>query len=231
MAGCLNPMCLSDMRFIDVDDSLVLMIDLSDRRPRHDKSLMFMSFLRFATPTAWVDAVLADFDRFLLDHAAAEKKASGMAVSMLSHYPDKPELVEAMVNLSIEEMTHFREVIKLIHERGLQLGNDEKDPYINQLRKAYRKESDVYFLDRLLLAGIIEARGHERFALVGEALPDGKLQGFYRAIAESEARHHELFIDLAKKYFDAAEVEARLDELLNIEADIVRTLPIRAALH
>jgi tRNA-(ms[2]io[6]A)-hydroxylase len=57
---------------------------------------MATSPLRYATPQAWTDAVLADFDSFLLDHAAAEKKASGMAMSMLSHYPDRVELVAAM---------------------------------------------------------------------------------------------------------------------------------------
>ncbi|GLS26355.1 tRNA-(ms[2]io[6]A)-hydroxylase [Marinibactrum halimedae] len=190
-----------------------------------------MSFLRFNTPKEWTETVLENFDDFLLDHAAAEKKASGMAVSMLSHYPDRKELVEAMIALSIEEMTHFREVVKLMHGRGLQLGNDSKDPYINELRKAYRKGSDVYMLDRLLIAGIIEARGCERFGLIGEALPEGTLKNFYVAIAESESRHHELFIDLARQYFFDQDVDQRLDELLDIEADIVRELPLRAALH
>jgi len=33
--------------------------------------------LRFTTPKSWTEPVLADFDRFLQDHAAAEKKAPG----------------------------------------------------------------------------------------------------------------------------------------------------------
>ncbi|MCV6613788.1 MAG: tRNA-(ms[2]io[6]A)-hydroxylase, partial [Cellvibrionaceae bacterium] len=103
-----------------------------------------MSKLRFSTPQAWTDAVLDDMDSFLIDHAAAEKKASGMANSMLSHYPDKTELVSAMIDLSIEEMMHFREVVKLMHERGLILQADSKDPYVNEFRKAIRKGSDAY---------------------------------------------------------------------------------------
>ena len=75
--------------------------------------------LRYATPAAWTDAVMADFDSFLLDHATAEKKASGMAISMLSHYPDRMELVAAMADLAVEELTHYREVVKWIHQRGL----------------------------------------------------------------------------------------------------------------
>ncbi|GAA5316297.1 MAG: hypothetical protein AseanaTS_15010 [Candidatus Pelagadaptatus aseana] len=187
--------------------------------------------LRYSTPSQWVDAVLADFDTFLQDHAAAEKKASGMAISMLSHYPDRFKLVDAMMDLSIEEMTHFRSVVKIMMERGVQLSADEKDPYINQFRRAIRKGSDAYFLDRLITAGIIEARGCERFGLVGEALPEGKLKRFYVAIAESEGRHNTLFYDLALEYFPKEVVEQRMDELLDIEAEIVRELPIRSALH
>lgn len=190
-----------------------------------------MFTLRFATPDAWVQAVLQDFDAFIIDHAAAEKKASGMAVSMLSHYPDRPELVKAMIDLSIEEMTHFREVVKIMHEMGLILGADKKDHYVLELRKLQRKGSDVYFLDRLLIAGIIEARGCERFGLVAEALEEGKLKNFYRAIAESEARHESLFVDLARIYFAENLVNARLDELLDEEAKICAALPIVAALH
>lgn len=187
--------------------------------------------LRFATPQAWLDAVLADFDTFLIDHAQAEKKASGMAMSMLTHYPDKPELVEAMLDLSIEELAHFREVMKLIQKQGLQLTPDEKDPYVNSIRQHIRKGSDVYMLDRLLTGAIIEARGCERFALIAKHHPELTLQSFYQQIADSEAKHHLLFIELACTYFDDDTVTQRLDELLDIEAEITKALPYRAALH
>lgn len=187
--------------------------------------------LRFATSTDWTDAVLADFDAFLLDHAAAEKKASGMAMSMLSHYPDKTDIVEAMMALAIEELTHFREVVKLMHRRGLTLGADSKDPYVNALRLHMRKGTDVYLLDRLLIGSIVEARGCERFGLIAEALPEGADKRFYRAIAESEARHEDLFLRLAQSYFPEATIAQRMDELLDAEASIVAALPITAALH
>ncbi len=187
--------------------------------------------LRFSTPMSWVEAVLADFTHFLNDHAQAEKKASGMAMSMLSHYPDKPELVKAMADLAIEELAHFREVIKLMQAQNLNLGSDEKDPYVNAFRKHMRNGSEYYMLDRLLIAAIIEARGCERFGLIGKHHQDPSLQQFYQLIAESESKHHLLFIDLASLYFDTPDIEARLDELLDIEADIVAKLPIKAALH
>lgn len=190
-----------------------------------------MPKLRYNTSPLWTNAVLENFDAFLVDHAAAEKKASGMAISMLSHYPDRAELVKAMIDLSIEEMTHFREVVKIMAARGLQLAPDTKDAYVIALRKLMRKGSEVYMLDRLLIGGVIEARGCERFGLIAEALPSGDLKKFYKAIAESESRHENLFTDLAKIYFEDKIVEQRLDELLDAEASICEALPIIAALH
>jgi len=187
--------------------------------------------LRHATPTAWIETVTADFDSFLLDHAAAEKKASGMAISMLSHYPDRVELVSAMADLAVEELTHYREVVKWIHRRGLVTAADQKDPYVLEFRKSIRQGREAYLLDRLLTASIIEARGAERFALVAEALELGAMKSFYQAIARSEQRHYTLFLDLAGRYIDQEVIDRRWDELLAIEADIVRKLPIRAALH
>lgn len=187
--------------------------------------------LRFTTSNAWTDIVLNDFNRFLVDHAAAEKKAAGMAMSMVSHYPDRFELVTAMADLAVEETTHFRDVLRIMHKRGVRLAADEKDPYVNQFRRNLRPDSDEYLLDRLLVGGIIEARGCERFRLVGDAVDDPTLKRFYAAIGQSELRHAEQFVELASLYFPKAEVDARLDELLNEEAAIIRELPYRAALH
>ena len=187
--------------------------------------------LAYSTPNAWTETVLADFDTFLLDHAAAEKKASGMAISMLSHYPNRVELVTAMADLAVEEMTHYREVVRLIHQRGNITSKDEKDPYVNQFRAALRKNSEDYFLDRLLIGGIIEARGAERFGLIADALEPGELKNFYVAITRSENRHLDLMVDLAYLYFEQDIVDKRLAELIELEASIVAKLPYRAALH
>lgn len=187
--------------------------------------------LKFHTPQQWVDAVLEDFDAFLQDHAAAEKKASGMALSMLSHYPDKRRLVKAMTDLALEEMIHFKQVVKLLTERDINLGDDKKDPYVNQLRSMFRHGKEVFMLDRLLVAAVIEARGHERFALVAEALPAGKDKEFYVAIAKSEEKHKNLFVELALEYFDEKEVYERLEQVIVREAQICASLPYRAALH
>lgn len=206
---------------------------ISATQPLAELELIHMSKITLAynTPVQWTDTVLDNFDAFLLDHAAAEKKASGMAVSMLSHYPDRVELVAAMAELAVEELVHYREVVKFIHSRGLITTKDEKDLYVVEFRNALRKGSDEYFLDRLLIGGIIEARGAERFGLVAEVLEAGKLKAFYQSITRSETRHQDLMVDLALIYFDEPTVADRLKELISVEASIIEKLPFRAALH
>lgn len=187
--------------------------------------------LRVATRPEWVSVVMGDFDRFLMDHALCERKASALAMSLVAHYPDRSELVSAMVELAIEELTHFRMVYKVMQERGLNLICDEKDEYVNKMRRLIRKPSDEYFLDRLLVAGIIEGRGTERFSLIADALDTGRLKDFYMEFYRSEARHHGLFLRLAKSYFPLPAVEERYSRLLDEEAKIVEQLPLRPAVH
>lgn len=187
--------------------------------------------LKYHTPFSWTEAVLADFDTFLQDHAAAEKKASGMAMSMLSHYPDRRKLVKAMTDLALEEMIHFKQVLKLLIDRDVNLGNDQKDPYVKQIRAVFRNGRDEFLMDRLLVGAVIEARGHERFSLVAQALPEGKEKEFYVAIAKSEEKHKNLFVELAYEYFDNSEVDTRLEEILIAEANICKSIPFTAALH
>lgn len=187
--------------------------------------------LKIKTDPRWIAAVMADFDRFLLDHASCEKKASSLAMTLISHYPDRTELVRAMTDLAVEELNHFKEVVKHILSRNLVLQPDAKDLYVTSLFQHMRKGTDAYFMDRLILAAIVEARGHERFSLVAEALQPGPLKQFYKAISTSEERHLNLFMELALHYFARDEVDVRLEELLNIEADILCVLPFRPALH
>jgi tRNA 2-(methylsulfanyl)-N6-isopentenyladenosine37 hydroxylase len=182
------------------------------------------------TPSAWVDVVRSDFDAFLRDHAACERKASATAMTLASHYRDKEKLVTEMVDLACEELHHFRKVYACIVARGGRLGEDTKDRYVRDLLGLARRAPDVYLLDRLLVAGVIEARGCERFQLLANALePD--LAPLYADFARSEARHAGLFVRLAKVYYAEGEVDARLDELSAGEAEIMRALPLRPALH
>ena len=78
------------------------------------------------------------------------------------------------------------------------------------------------------MGAIVEYRGNERFTLVAHAIEDPKLRRFYESIAESEARHFELFLKLADL---VGGTQNRLDTLLEAEARILTNVPLRAALH
>ncbi len=175
--------------------------------------------------------MLNDFDAFLLDHAACERKASATALSLMAHYPDKRELVHAMMAIAREELEHFDQVYQLIDARGGQLAADRKDSYVQQLTRHVRNGREHYLLDRLLVASVIEARGCERFALIGEHHPDTALKTYYADLAKSEARHAGAFLSLARRYFPEEQVHTRLNALLEAEAHIMINLPTHAALH
>jgi tRNA-(ms[2]io[6]A)-hydroxylase len=187
--------------------------------------------LRTATVDEWTDVVLSDFDAFLVDHAACERKASATALKLVAHYSDRTTLVRELIPFAQEELEHYAQVMKIILDRGLSTRADEKDPYVGALMGLIKRGPERYFLDRLLVLGIVEARGCERFGMVADALGPGPLKDFYTEITRSEARHHGLFVRLAKEYFPAGRVQSRLDELLDGEAKIVDELPLRAAVH
>ena len=184
-----------------------------------------------ATPAAWVELVLANFDAFLLDHAACERKASATGMAFVVRYPDRPVLLDPMIAFAREELEHFHQVYRLIAKRGLSLGPDARDPYIEGLHGWVRGGRDARLLDRLVLAGVVEARGCERFGLLAEALPPGELGDFYRELTRSEARHMGLFLRLARELFADAEVDARVRDLLAREARVIDSLELRPALH
>jgi len=187
--------------------------------------------LRYDTPKEWVDVVLSDFDAFLLDHAACERKASANAVSFSVRYPNHPSLVHTMVRVAQEEMEHFVTMTDIVYKRGLQFGKDIKDPYINALIKLGRWEGDDRLIDRLLLFSIVEGRGCERFHLLANALPEGELKSLYEELVRSESQHHIVGVQLLKELFPKERWENRYEELLEAEGNIVRSLPLRAALH
>ena len=187
--------------------------------------------LRFTTGEAWIQTVLANFDNFLLDHAAAERKAAAMATSLVVQYPDKYVLHIPMIRLAREELLHYQQVMGLIHKRKLTWERDEKDPYIAKLMPHISSGGPLRLLDRLLVGSVVEARGVERFGLVAKHAPDEKLKTFYDRLSRSEATHADLFAKLAGKLFDAVEVEERMDRWLDLEAEAAATVPLRAALH
>jgi tRNA-(ms[2]io[6]A)-hydroxylase len=183
------------------------------------------------TPKAWLDGVFKNFDRFLQDHAACERKASALAMSLTARYADHPELVDMMIGLAREELEHFHEVTKIIHGRGMMLSADEPDQYVNALLAKARHGRRERFLDRLLISSVIEARGHERLEMVAQALPEGELKDFYTRLSASESGHKRIFLRLAELYFDAEETDRRYREFLEYESEAMLAAPCNGNFH
>ena len=185
-----------------------------------------------ASPDAWLEAVMQDFDSFLQDHADCERKASAMAMSFVAKYPDRTEIIPELIETAQEELEHFRDVYKIMESRGITLRHEiQADEYVNKLLKQCRSGRFERFIDRLLLASVVECRGAERFRMIYEALPAGDLKKFYHQLWASEAKHGNIFVVMALNYAPEDEVYKRLRELVAAEAPILQALPIRAALH
>ncbi len=191
-----------------------------------------MHQLSHRTPESWVGLVEENLDDFLRDHAANERKVCTSALQLVTQHPEREELVRALIVVAQEEMDHFRRVHALLDERGQQLGLDEPDPYMTRLRQAIRNpDVETYLRDRLLLFGIVELRGFERFRLLGDHLADEGLRAFYDELARSEAGHYALYLKLARLYFPRDQVESRFQQLIALESDVLAGLPLRPSLH
>jgi tRNA-(ms[2]io[6]A)-hydroxylase len=184
--------------------------------------------LLVATSPAWTKLAVARFDEVLVDHAHCEKKAAAHALSMLSAFPREPGLARAMARLAREEAGHLAQVLALMDKRGLVLDRDLGDPYVQGLQAAVRQPSAPRFLDRLIVSAFIEARSEERLRLLSLNLPDPDLRDFYGKLADSEKGHGSLFLRLARKHPGC---EARVAEFAGLEANLIRGLPIRPAIH
>jgi tRNA 2-(methylsulfanyl)-N6-isopentenyladenosine37 hydroxylase len=183
-----------------------------------------------ATSPLWIELAVARFDEVLVDHAHCEKKAAAHALSLLAAFPDCPGLPRAMARLAREEAGHLSQVLALCDRRGLALGRDAGDPYAQGLQAQVRQPRRERLLDRLLVSALIELRSRERLDLLGTHLPDPELRSFYSRLAESELGHGELFLRLARKAAPD-ELETRWSTLAHEEARLVRTLPVRPAIH
>ncbi len=185
------------------------------------------------TPSGWITAVMGNFPAFLRDHADCERKASAMAMSFVAKYPDRLEILPELIETGIEELQHFQQVYAHMQKRGIPLSREmTEDPYIKLLMALCKSDPLNRFLDRLLLASIIECRGAERFRLVADAMEnDPELKEFYHALWTSEAKHGNIFVKMALHYFESEKTYARLNELNEAEGRIIQSLSLRPALH
>lgn len=187
--------------------------------------------LEYRTPAEWVARVEERPLELLSDHAHNELKAAATAQAWLLKHPGKPKLVRQLARVAAEETEHFDRVIQLLYSRGGQLLPLENNAYAEALLARSAQSRKDKFLDRMIVAALIEARSCERFELLGEHLRDAELRTLYADLIECEQGHRALFLDLVLEFFPSEAAEARIAELFRIEGEIVASLPFAYRMH
>lgn len=185
--------------------------------------------LQLPTDPRWANLAALQLEDILTDHAYCEQKAATSCISLIQKNADKEALVNELAPIVTEEWGHFRLVLQELRKRGLQLGRQRKDEYVNKLLLFQTKgdSTEKRLLDQLLMMALIEARSCERFKRLSEGLEDAYLRNFYRRFMESEAGHYALFIQLAELYIDKEKVRRRWAEWLQYEAQVMNELEVR----
>lgn len=185
--------------------------------------------LQLPTDPRWVDIAAISLEDILTDHAFCEQKAATQFISLIQRYPEKTELVEALAPVVTEEWGHFRMVLAELKKRGMSLGKQRKDEYVNQLllHEPKKISGEERLLHKLVICALIEARSCERFRLLSLHIQEEALRTFYYKFMVSEAGHYRLFLDLAKVYFDEALVRQTWLDWLQIEKHILSQMEPR----
>lgn len=173
------------------------------------------------TDERWLRQVAHHLDEILIDHAHCEKKAASTAMNLLFAYVDHTDLARAMTEIVNEELAHFNQVLDVLQRRGVRFRKLQPSNYGRQLNDLVRGPEPQRAVDRLLIAGLIEARSCERFDLLRKHIQDRELADFYDRLFEAEARHHSTYVRMAHEFADEAQVRDRLEVLSVAEAGII----------
>ncbi len=178
-----------------------------------------VKWLAAPSSAAWLEAANARPDLLLIDHAHCERKAAGVALQLMFRYPSDQALAEALSPLAREELEHFELVLQVLERRGIPLRPLAAPAYGATLAAAVRRQEPARQLDALLVAGLIEARSHERMALLAAHATDPELRQLYGELLASEARHFGLYWVLAEQRHGREATVARLEPLAQLECE------------
>ena len=188
-------------------------------------------WLRNQTTEEWLNLAISNPLEILLDHAHCERKAAGVALQLMFRYVSEPGLSEVLSPLAREELEHFEKVLSILNARGKKLQKLASPPYGAILAKNIRKDEPLRMLDSFLVAGLIEARSHERMTLLSIHSPDIELRDLYADLLKSEARHFGIYWKLADDRFDRNILTSRLEELARVESDALLEMHHQPRMH
>jgi len=185
------------------------------------------------TDPRWINVAQKNIEEVLTDHAWCEQKACSNAISMVTKFYDKPELVKELLEIAREELEHFKMVNDKLTDRGLKLGPECKDEYVHDLRRYIKRGGNRtdQLVDGLLFSAMIEARSCERFKILSEEIEDEDLKVFYRELMESEAGHYSTFLNFARKFGNREEVDQRWQKFLEFEGELMKSYGNKSTMH
>jgi tRNA-(ms[2]io[6]A)-hydroxylase len=183
------------------------------------------------TTEDWINLAISNPMEILLDHAHCERKAAGVALQLMFRYVSEPGLSEVLSPLAREELEHYERVLSILKARGKKLQKLASPPYGAILAKNICKDEPFRMLDSFLVAGLIEARSHERMNLLSIHSPDIELRNLYTDLLKSEARHFGIYWKLADERFDRNILTSRLEELAKVESDALLEMHHEPRMH
>lgn len=179
-----------------------------------------LDFLGSETPSAWVEAAVANVPLLLLDHKNCEYKAASNAINLMAKYQERLELINAMSRLAREELVHYEQVLKILKARQIAIVPLTASRYAAGLRRLVRRREPGMMTDILLISAFIEARSCERFGAAAPHL-DTELSKFYSGLLASEARHYQGYLKLAHLYGDADDIAERIAVIRPVEQALI----------
>ena len=182
------------------------------------------ALLRAATPASWVAQACATPDLLLVDHANCEKKAASTALALMFAYAEDLELTDKMSRLAREELRHYEQVAKLLKTLRILPRRLAPGRYAERLRRLVAKAEPQREVDLMVCGAFIEARSCERFAALAPVI-GGAPGALFQGLHEAEARHHRVYLDLARRAARRADIvlEPRLDAFADLEAELITT--------
>jgi tRNA-(ms[2]io[6]A)-hydroxylase len=174
----------------------------------NDAARFSHALLRVPTPAAWLAEACAHPELLLIDHANCEKKAASTALALMFAYAEDLHLAGKMSKLI--------QTMKMVPQR-LAPGR-----YAERLRRLVARSEPQREMDLMICGAFIESRSCERFAALAPVIA-APMAGLFRDLHAAEARHFKVYLELAKRAAERADLEwqTRLDAFAALESELI----------
>jgi len=188
--------------------------------------------LTVPTREEWAALAAGQLPIFLADHAVCEQQVAVYALSLAGHYPADHELVEQAAALALEEVQHFRRVVRILHRRGYPTAGRRPNRWVQALRGRIELGREPWSkIDRLLFGALVEARSCERFTRLLAVLEDSEVARLLHDLGPAEQRHWEVFYALAARDVSPDRLAERWHGWLAFEGELQSQAGVEPTVH